>query len=176
MGDETSFSLQKPSLTKTLLASTQHHLPPISVQFSEKYIQKLHVRCTTVMQKLLRRSPSFLSAKQLNLMSPFTAALRCPHNFSSAAAAASFRTDPSSCWKTAPHRAWVVSKEDYYAAPHKALLSTCAANSNLQRTSAAGNPDLLTIPGVGPRNLRKLVDKGFDGVAQLKQLYKDKVS
>lgn len=38
-----------------------------------------------------------------------------------------------------------------------------------------GNPDLLTIPGVGPRNLRKLVEKGFEGVAQLKQLYKDKV-
>ncbi|KAF8404238.1 hypothetical protein HHK36_009120 [Tetracentron sinense] len=36
------------------------------------------------------------------------------------------------------------------------------------------NPDLLTIPGVGPRNLRKLVDKGIGGVAQLKQLYKDK--
>ncbi|XP_068664000.1 uncharacterized protein [Aristolochia californica] len=38
----------------------------------------------------------------------------------------------------------------------------------------SGNPDLLTIPGVGPRNLRKLVDKGIEEVAQLKQLYKDK--
>lgn len=38
------------------------------------------------------------------------------------------------------------------------------------------NPDLLTIPGVGPRNLRKLVDKGFAGVAELKQLYKNKFS
>ncbi|KZV40887.1 P-loop containing nucleoside triphosphate hydrolases superfamily protein isoform 1 [Dorcoceras hygrometricum] len=38
----------------------------------------------------------------------------------------------------------------------------------------AGGPDLLAIPGVGPRNLRKLVDKGFEGVIQLKQLYKDK--
>ena len=38
-----------------------------------------------------------------------------------------------------------------------------------------GSPDLLTIPGVGPRNLRKLVEKGFEAVAQLKQLYKDKV-
>ncbi|KAF5204744.1 Deoxycytidine kinase [Thalictrum thalictroides] len=37
-----------------------------------------------------------------------------------------------------------------------------------------GNPDLLTIPGVGPRNLRKLVDKGIGEVADLKQLYKDK--
>lgn len=37
-----------------------------------------------------------------------------------------------------------------------------------------GNPDLLTIPGVGPRNLRKLVEKGIGGVAELKQLYKDK--
>ncbi|KAI4324193.1 hypothetical protein L6164_023750 [Bauhinia variegata] len=36
------------------------------------------------------------------------------------------------------------------------------------------NPDLLTIPGVGPRNLRKLVDKGIAGVAELKKLYKDK--
>lgn len=37
------------------------------------------------------------------------------------------------------------------------------------------SPDLLTIPGVGPRNLRKLVDNGIGGVAELKQLYKDKV-
>uniref|UniRef100_A0A5B7BTR4 Uncharacterized protein n=1 Tax=Davidia involucrata TaxID=16924 RepID=A0A5B7BTR4_DAVIN len=37
-----------------------------------------------------------------------------------------------------------------------------------------GNPDLLTIPGVGPRNLRKLVEKGIGGVGELKQLYKDK--
>ncbi|KAJ3677993.1 hypothetical protein LUZ60_001796 [Juncus effusus] len=34
--------------------------------------------------------------------------------------------------------------------------------------------ELLAIPGIGPRNLRKLVDKGFQGVAQLKQLYRDK--
>ncbi|KAL2503453.1 dNK domain-containing protein [Abeliophyllum distichum] len=34
--------------------------------------------------------------------------------------------------------------------------------------------NLLTIPGVGPRNLRKLVEKGFEGVAQLKQLYREK--
>ncbi|XP_028800226.1 uncharacterized protein LOC114755506 isoform X2 [Neltuma alba] len=40
----------------------------------------------------------------------------------------------------------------------------------------SSNPDLLTIPGVGPRNLRKLVEKGFAGVAELKQLYKDKFS
>ncbi|XXG73561.1 hypothetical protein AAC387_Pa07g2459 [Persea americana] len=37
-----------------------------------------------------------------------------------------------------------------------------------------GNVDLLMIPGVGPRNLRKLVDKGIGGVAELKQLYRDK--
>lgn len=38
-----------------------------------------------------------------------------------------------------------------------------------------GNPDLLSIPGVGPRNLKKLVQNGIGGVAELKQLYKDKV-
>jgi hypothetical protein len=44
------------------------------------------------------------------------------------------------------------------------------------RSDALGESgELLAIPGVGPRNLRKLVDKGFDGVAQLKQLYRDKV-
>ncbi|XP_062101332.1 uncharacterized protein LOC133807177 [Humulus lupulus] len=48
-----------------------------------------------------------------------------------------------------------------------------------QRGSSSGgaltdNPDLLTIPGVGPRNLRKLVENGISGVAELKQLYKDK--
>ena len=37
------------------------------------------------------------------------------------------------------------------------------------------NVDLLTIPGVGPRNLRKLVDKGIGGVNELKQLYREKV-
>uniref|UniRef100_A0A2N9IHY4 Uncharacterized protein n=1 Tax=Fagus sylvatica TaxID=28930 RepID=A0A2N9IHY4_FAGSY len=33
----------------------------------------------------------------------------------------------------------------------------------------------MEIPGVGPRNLRKLVEKGIGGVAELKQLYKDKL-
>ncbi|KAL7615589.1 hypothetical protein Lser_V15G00387 [Lactuca serriola] len=37
-----------------------------------------------------------------------------------------------------------------------------------------GNPDLLRIPGVGPRNLRKLVENGIAGVAELKKIYKDK--
>ncbi|CAL5187319.1 unnamed protein product [Lathyrus oleraceus] len=41
-------------------------------------------------------------------------------------------------------------------------------------SSPSSNPDLLAIPGVGPRNFRKLVQKGIQGVAQLKQLYKDK--
>ncbi|CAN6463850.1 unnamed protein product [Victoria cruziana] len=45
----------------------------------------------------------------------------------------------------------------------------CAGLAGLQ-----GSADLLTIPGVGPRNLRKLVDKGIEGVADLKQLYRDK--
>ncbi|XP_028796991.1 uncharacterized protein LOC114752402 [Neltuma alba] len=39
---------------------------------------------------------------------------------------------------------------------------------------ASLNPDLLTVPGVGPRNLRKLVRKGIAGVVELKKLYKDK--
>lgn len=85
-------------------------------------------------------------------------------------------------------------------APYRAWFGTCAGSSDngsgevspenegaydgengenmkrvqRRRSGAAVNPDLLTIPGVGPRNLRKLVEKGFDGVAQLKQLYKDK--
>lgn len=41
---------------------------------------------------------------------------------------------------------------------------------------SSSNPDLLAIPGVGPRNFKKLVRKGIEGVAQLKQLYKDKVA
>ncbi|CAN6180327.1 unnamed protein product [Urochloa humidicola] len=45
--------------------------------------------------------------------------------------------------------------------------------------SGAGFParesaELLGIPGVGPRNLRKLVDGGFRDLARLKQLYTDK--
>ncbi|KAK8947525.1 hypothetical protein KSP40_PGU014726 [Platanthera guangdongensis] len=54
-----------------------------------------------------------------------------------------------------------------------------AAQTQRQRSgnsagTAVASADLLTIPGVGPRNLRKLVDKGFSGVSQLKQLYRDK--
>ncbi|KAJ8760427.1 hypothetical protein K2173_015094 [Erythroxylum novogranatense] len=45
-----------------------------------------------------------------------------------------------------------------------------------QRASSEviSNADLLTIPGVGPKNLRKLVEKGFRGMAELKQFYKEK--
>lgn len=43
-----------------------------------------------------------------------------------------------------------------------------------ESSSSSTPPDLLAIPGVGPRNFRKLVQKGIQGVAQLKQLYKDK--
>ncbi|KAH6765133.1 P-loop containing nucleoside triphosphate hydrolases superfamily protein [Perilla frutescens var. frutescens] len=100
---------------------------------------------------------------------------------------------------TAPFRAWVGFKENKYGgmgAPYRAWFGTCAGNpdngggdvspdndgENVRRVqrrqrscaAVAGNPDLLTIPGVGQRNLRKLVEKGFEGVAQLKQLYKDK--
>ncbi|CAN6341922.1 unnamed protein product [Urochloa humidicola] len=53
-----------------------------------------------------------------------------------------------------------------------------AAERRMRSGSAAAavgtSVELLAIPGVGPRNLRKLVDNGFEGVAQLKQLYRDK--
>ncbi|KAK4341009.1 hypothetical protein RND71_039510 [Anisodus tanguticus] len=60
--------------------------------------------------------------------------------------------------------------------------SAARLHNRRQRGSGGGgegggvmaSPDLLTIPGVGPRNLRKLVQKGFMGVDQLKQLYRDK--
>ncbi|KAF6139408.1 hypothetical protein GIB67_026250 [Kingdonia uniflora] len=54
------------------------------------------------------------------------------------------------------------------------LQSRRRASTFTGSSSQNGNPDLLTIPGVGPRNLRKLVDKGIGGVAELKQLYRDK--
>lgn len=44
-----------------------------------------------------------------------------------------------------------------------------------ERDASASDAGLLAVPGIGPRNLRKLVDKGIGGVADLKQLYKDKV-
>ncbi|KAJ6820010.1 uncharacterized protein M6B38_398875 [Iris pallida] len=53
-------------------------------------------------------------------------------------------------------------------------LLRAAARRQRAGQSAAENVDLLAIPGVGPRNLRKLVDKGFAEVAQLKQLYRVK--
>jgi thiamine monophosphate synthase len=50
-----------------------------------------------------------------------------------------------------------------------------AAERRLRGGTGSGSGELLAIPGVGPRNLRKLVDNGFEGVAHLKQLYRDKV-
>ncbi|KAL3625623.1 hypothetical protein CASFOL_030477 [Castilleja foliolosa] len=98
--------------------------------------------------------------------------------------------------KTPPFRAWVVPKESNFGGisrSHGAWFGTDAGNSDyaeinvkekMQRrprsgggggAAVVGSPDLLAIHGVGPSNLRKLVEKGFEGVAQLKQLYKDKV-
>ncbi|CAH1443079.1 unnamed protein product [Lactuca virosa] len=37
-----------------------------------------------------------------------------------------------------------------------------------------GDPDLLKIPGVGPKNLTKLVENDITSVTDLKKLYKDK--
>ncbi|KAJ0087231.1 hypothetical protein Patl1_07765 [Pistacia atlantica] len=89
--------------------------------------------------------------------------------------------------KTPPPRAWVVLKEGrawYHtvavegtkAEEEKSEEKGLKLNSRRQKSGSGlvGNPDLLTIPGVGPRNLRKLVDNGIGGVAELKQLYKDK--
>ncbi|KAG6406932.1 hypothetical protein SASPL_134549 [Salvia splendens] len=105
----------------------------------------------------------------------------------------------NSSTNAAPLREWVVLKESSRhsglgGGSHRAAwFATLAGNPSkggefalseekrLQRRKnggsgavVPGSPDLLTIPGVGPRNSRKLVEKGFEGVAQLKQLYKDK--
>lgn len=42
------------------------------------------------------------------------------------------------------------------------------------RTIQNDLPDLLSVPGIGPRNFEKLVAKGIGKVAELKQLYRDK--
>ncbi|KAL3652382.1 hypothetical protein CASFOL_002063 [Castilleja foliolosa] len=97
--------------------------------------------------------------------------------------------------KKASIRAWLVPKGSNYRGingSHRAWFGTHAGNSNdaennvkekVQRrpksgggggAAVVGSPALLAIPAVGPRNLRKLVEKGFEGVAQLKQLYKTK--
>ncbi|KAF9601449.1 hypothetical protein IFM89_020216 [Coptis chinensis] len=57
---------------------------------------------------------------------------------------------------------------------HRRSRTTTTTTSAGGGAGLPGNPDLLAIPGVGPRNLRKLVDKGYKEVAELKQLYKDK--
>lgn len=57
----------------------------------------------------------------------------------------------------------------------KAARSLERRNRGENRVNGENIEELLAIPGIGQRNLRKLADKGFQGVAQLKQLYKDKV-
>jgi len=47
--------------------------------------------------------------------------------------------------------------------------------ANVARHVQEPLPDLLTVPGIGPRNMEKLVSKGIAKLAELKQLYRDKV-
>ncbi|KAL0314143.1 UNVERIFIED_CONTAM: Deoxycytidine kinase [Sesamum angustifolium] len=115
----------------------------------------------------------------------------------------SVKTVPSRAWLVlkessygsvaAPYRAWYATRagnsdkeggELSVATENEGVNDVENVKARVQRRQRSGgggvgavvvgNPDLLTIPGVGPRNLRKLVEKGFEGVAQLKQLYKDK--
>lgn len=74
-------------------------------------------------------------------------------------------------------RAWyhTVAAEGVKAEKEKSQEKGLKLNNRRQKSGSGLDPDLLTIPGVGPRNLRKLVDNGIGGVAELKQLYKDKV-
>jgi predicted flap endonuclease-1-like 5' DNA nuclease len=46
-----------------------------------------------------------------------------------------------------------------------------------RRRGTAGQEtvDLQMVPGIGPRNMQKLVEKGIGRVSDLKQLYRDKV-
>uniref|UniRef100_A0A0E0LJ30 Deoxynucleoside kinase domain-containing protein n=1 Tax=Oryza punctata TaxID=4537 RepID=A0A0E0LJ30_ORYPU len=53
--------------------------------------------------------------------------------------------------------------------------SAAASSSTAGASPARESIELLGIPGVGPRNLRKLVDGGFRDIARLKQLYRDMV-
>ena len=42
-------------------------------------------------------------------------------------------------------------------------------------TNGQETVDLQMVPGIGPRNMQKLVEKGIGRVSELKQLYRDKV-
>ncbi|KAF0906242.1 hypothetical protein E2562_009247 [Oryza meyeriana var. granulata] len=77
---------------------------------------------------------------------------------SPAAAAASVRFRPRLFWSAAVG----------------ASSSTAGGCGNETAFPARESVELLGIPGVGPRNLRKLVDGGFRDIARLKQLYRDK--
>ncbi|CAL5089680.1 unnamed protein product [Urochloa decumbens] len=52
--------------------------------------------------------------------------------------------------------------------------AAAAAGGRGEGSSSRESAELLGIPGVGPRNLRKLVDGGFRDLTRLKQLYTDK--
>ncbi|KAK1403681.1 dNK domain-containing protein [Heracleum sosnowskyi] len=98
----------------------------------------------------------------------------------------------SAGFSVVPIRAWTGSRSAWYCtdASEKFLVKSGEGesvvkelvekvSSRRQRGSGvaemiAASPDLLAIPGVGPRNLKKLVEKGIGGVAELKQIYKEK--
>ncbi|KAM7510908.1 hypothetical protein LguiB_009783 [Lonicera macranthoides] len=68
----------------------------------------------------------------------------------------------------------VLSEEKPVRLQQRRQRSLMTGGGNTPGVAVLGSPDLLTIPGVGPRNLRKLVNNGIRGVAELKQIYKDK--
>ncbi|KAI4321194.1 hypothetical protein MLD38_034606 [Melastoma candidum] len=67
------------------------------------------------------------------------------------------------------------AREDNEAGAHGMVLKEERGRVLRRQKEGLLKMDLLAIPGVGPRNLRKLMDKGIAGVAELKQLYRDKV-
>ncbi|RDY14460.1 Deoxycytidine kinase, partial [Mucuna pruriens] len=119
----------------------------------------------------------FLSSRYLALSSNASCACKClTHTWSKSllsrnrslysASDASFLTDPEDDTSVETNHAKEKKPFNFRLnRRHKPSTSSSPAPSN---------PDLLAIPGVGPRNFRKLVQKGIAGVAQLKQLYKDK--
>lgn len=95
---------------------------------------------------------------------------------------ASFQFHSSSSSSSAEEEAEEDELEQQDTNKHNKPSSPSSSSFRLRRQKgssspipSSSNPDLLAIPGVGPRNFKKLVQKGIAGVAQLKQLYKDKV-
>lgn len=170
-----SLTMPAPATTTTSSSSSALSFPlpkSLSSSSSSRYSNASYVRTCFCPTLTLTRHTSNNTKNHL----PWLLIKRSQH--SNATSQSSFHNNPEQQQSTTTTEDDSSSSSSSASSSSTNTTSSFRLNRRQQKaessSSSSSPPDLLAIPGVGPRNFRKLVQKGIQGVAQLKQLYKDK--